>query len=107
MPASPKVQVLSDARAKEFIALYNDHSLSMDVIAQRMGWETQYPRQRVQSTLKRLRERGYDIPPRGQAMIVHETTLEEAQQRLDTVTNALRQKGFRIIFHEGRLRAAK
>lgn len=99
-------QVMSEQRALQFIDLYNDHSLSADVICTRMGWSTQYPRQRVQSTLTRLRERGYDIPPRGESF-KPAMTVKDAQERLDTVTGALRQKGFRIIYRDGALVVTK
>lgn len=63
MTEPTKIQLLGDSRAELFIDLYLTGASSKE-ICKEMGWESVRPSQRVHRQLKRLRDRGYDIPTR-------------------------------------------
>jgi hypothetical protein len=56
----------ADERAKQFLRLWGRGASSKEICAE-MGWTSKYPSQRVHVQMKRLRDRGYTIPPRGLA----------------------------------------
>lgn len=58
-----KLQEMGHDRAMQFIELYQS-GMPTKGICKEMGWETKRPPQRCHSYLKRLRQRGYDIPTR-------------------------------------------
>jgi DNA-directed RNA polymerase specialized sigma24 family protein len=58
-----KIEALGHDRASIFINAYT-HGMSSKDICELMGWTTVRPPQRVHRQVKRLRDRGYDIPTR-------------------------------------------
>ena len=57
------MQRFGDKNAQKFIELYQSGMPAKGICVE-MGWESVRPPQRVHRQLKRLRDRGYDIPTR-------------------------------------------
>lgn len=84
------------ATNQKFIDLYTSGTPVAE-IAEAMGWTTKNPKQMVQAKVSRLRRAGYAIPYRG--LPRHKMTVDEAQDQIDKLFEALRACGF-MILHE-------
>lgn len=63
MTEPTRLQALGHDRASIFINAYQRGMSAVDICVL-MGWVTKRPAQRVHRQVKRLRDRGYDIPTR-------------------------------------------